>query len=410
MLQKNVYIIYPAGYHGSYVKWAIEVSDLDRRGSTVLDPLNRSTSSQFGGAGTSHGHVRIPTHQGFNHHCAWVILNRPTTPMVYIINSGGESDQQLCDNMVQLLMQDPTGIIITINDGNDSVTQSYGRINCVIKWPTFMPATDACTDIKNFMVHENFDPFDCANDRLFRNHMVTDNNALTNNNHNNRMASGPLDFALLDSSVAKYNDWYTVRNRFQPHEVNEKNYVTKIDYQNRIYEFDIKDIPSDKFLSKFQDLLNTSNISDNVNLDVLKQYHSEYISAQSNLQWFESFDHWSQTGNLDTYLLSHSIIQAELLREIMRRCHLRFDNIDYQNTAWQKFYNTVRGPNWPDTPPIAEFYQLPDWVKKEILTKFEYKIPNPVMYHLNWQNMSLQDVNDVYQTQIKTKNLIDSGP
>jgi hypothetical protein len=156
--------------------------------------------------------------------------------------------------------------------------------------------------------------------------------------------------------------------------------------------------------------LNTSNISDNVNLDVLKQYHSEYISAQSNLQWFESFDHWDQTGELDAYLLSHSIIQAELLREIMRRCNLQFDNVD-QNTAWQKFYNTVRGPSWPDAPPIAEFDQLPDRVKEEINTKFEYKMPNPVMWQLDWQNMSLQEINQVYQTkkiyfnwQLKQKN------
>jgi hypothetical protein len=409
MLQKNVYIIYPAGYHGNYVKWAIEVSDTDRRESTVLDPLNRSTSSQFGGAGTSHGHVRIPTHQAFNHHHAWVILNRPTSPMVYIINSNDESAQNLCNNIVQLLMQDPTGIIITITDNNDSVAQSYGRINCVIKWPTFMPATDAISTVKKFEIHENFDPFDCANDRLFRNRMVTDNNALTSNNYSNRMASGPLDLDLLDSAVAKYNDWYAVRNRFQPHEVNEKTYVAKINYQNRIYQFNIKDIPSDKFLSELQHLLDMTDISDNFNLDVVEQHHNDYVLAQSNLQWFDSFDHWDQTGTLDTYLQSHSIIQAELLRAIMLRCNVQFNNTN-PHTAYETFYNIVRGPDWPDTSTIADFYKLPVWVKKEILVDFEYKMPNPVMCELNWQNMSLQEINHVYQTQIKSKNLIDQGP
>ena len=130
MLQKNVYIVYPAGYHGSYVKWAIEVSDLDRRSVTTLDPLNRSNSISHGGAGTSHGHVRIPTHQSFDDHINWVIRNRPADPTVYIINPSGSN---ICHGLMQLLIQDPAGIIITINDGNDRVTQSYGRINCVTK-------------------------------------------------------------------------------------------------------------------------------------------------------------------------------------------------------------------------------------------------------------------------------------
>ena len=112
MLQKNVYVVYPAGYHGSYVKWAIEVSDLDRRAVTVLDPLNRTSSVSHGGPGTSHGHVRIPTHQGFDAHTSWVIRNRPTDPTVYIINPSGDNIYHV---IVQLLQQDPAGIIITIN-------------------------------------------------------------------------------------------------------------------------------------------------------------------------------------------------------------------------------------------------------------------------------------------------------
>ena len=401
MIQKNVYIVYPAGYHGSYLKWAIEVSDLDRRGCTILDPLNRSTSSQFGGAGTSHGHVRIPTHQNIFLHQSWVILNRPTDPLVYIINSGAATMQDLCFIISQLLSQDPTGIVVTINDGNDHVTQSYGRINCVTKWPVFMPATDAYLGTKDFEFHEHFDPFDCANDRIFRNHMVTDFNPLTRNAYSD-MASNPLDFDLLESTLATNDAWYQVRNRYQPHEVNEKTYITQINYQNRLYEFNIKDIPGDKFLSKLQDLLTTTSISDTFDLDIVKQYHCNYISAQANLQWFESFARWDQTGELDDYLQSHCIIQAELLREIMRRCHVRFDH-DNQNTEWQTFYTKVRGTDWPDMPPTVDgFYQLPVWVQQEILVDFEYNIPNLVMSKLDWKNMSLHDINEVYQTQVNT--------
>ena len=404
MLQKNVYIVYPAGYHGSYVKWAIEVSDLDRRTITVLDPLNRSNSTSYGGPGTSHGHVRIPTHQGFNDHTNWVIQNRPVDPTVYIINPSGDN---ICHGLVQLLIQDPTGIIITINDGNDRVTQSYGRINCVTKWPTFMPATDAVTGNKNFGMHENFDPFNCARDRLFRNSMVTNINLLTQNARDFSTASSPLNFEDLEILAARYNNWYSVRNQYQPHEVNETTYTPRVDYENRLYELNIKDIPSDKFLLQLQDILTTTGISNKFNLDVVNNYHRDYILAQPNLQWFDSFAHWSRTGELDDYILSHSIIEAELLREIMHRCNMWVAYTESDNSKWQKFYKQTQGSDWPDMP-LTEFgfYQLPAWVKKEILEIYTLKHqadpePDPIMGALDWQNMSLQDINQVYYTQIK---------
>jgi hypothetical protein len=406
MLTKNVYIVYPAGYHGSYVKWAIEVSDIDRQVTTVLDPLNRSTSTSHGGKGTSHAHVRIPTHQGFSQHTTWVIKNRPSDPMVYIINPTGDSMIELCRSLVQILLQDPTGIIITINDGNDPITQSYGRINCVTKWPTFMLASDAIADNKNFEIHENFDPFNCANDLIFRNRMVTDINQLTANAYNSSTTSGPLNLDVLQKCINQNINWYDIRNRYQPHEVNEETYVSKIDYTGRLFELDIKDIPSNKFLPKLKDILSISRISDNIDFAVLKNYHDDYISAQPNLQWFNSFTRWEQTGELDSYLLSHGIIQAELIREIMHRCHFRVAFTKADNKKWQEFYNNVRDISWPDAATESDFYRLPEYVKTEILIPRQYKllnqqVPNDTISKLDWQKMSLQDINHVYQTQIK---------
>lgn len=404
MLQKNVYVVYPAGYHGSYVKWAIEVSDLGRRAGTVLDPLNRSNSTSHGGPGTSHGHVRIPTHQGFDYHTNWVIRNCPLDPMVYIINPSDQDMQKFCNDLVQLLIQDPTGIIITINDGNDRATQSYGRINCVTKWPTMM-----ATGAPDFGMYPGFDPFNCEHDRKFRNSVVTNINELSTNLYNPATASAPLNFEDIKRSVTRYDTWYATRNKYQPHEVNETTYISRVDHKNRLYELNIRDIPSDKFLSQLQDILLTTGISNNFNLDVVKNYHHEYVLAQTNLQWFDSFAHWNQTGELDNYLLSHSIIEAEIIREIMVRCHVRFDFTYLDHERWRSFYGQVSGPDWPTMPATESgFYQLPDWVRQEIL-EFSYDMkhqeePNHVMNSLDWQNMSLQDINQVYQTQIKSQN------
>ena len=49
MLQKNVYILYPPGYCGSYINWAIHASDKELQKITVKDPLNNKNSAKYGG-------------------------------------------------------------------------------------------------------------------------------------------------------------------------------------------------------------------------------------------------------------------------------------------------------------------------------------------------------------------------
>ena len=49
----------------------------------------------------------------------------------------------------------------------------------------------------------------------------------------------------------------------------------------------------------------------------VEEYHQNYINAQPNLQWFESFDNWCKTGELDEYLTSHIIIEAQLIKYML---------------------------------------------------------------------------------------------
>jgi hypothetical protein len=42
MLHKNVYLIYPPGYSGSYLSWCLSKSEKDLSTITVDDPLNIS--------------------------------------------------------------------------------------------------------------------------------------------------------------------------------------------------------------------------------------------------------------------------------------------------------------------------------------------------------------------------------
>jgi hypothetical protein len=90
----------------------------------------------------------------------------------------------------------------------------------------------------------------------------------------------------------------------------------------------------------------------------------------------------------------------------MHRCHFRVAFTKANNKKWQEFYNNVRDISWPDAATESDFYRLPEYVKTEILIPRQYKllnqqVPNDTISKLDWQKMSLQDINHVYQTQIK---------
>jgi len=303
MLNKNVYVLYPPGYSGSYINWCINISDSDRHSTTVKNPINDSSSLQFGGTGTAHLHTRIPTHQAYTQHVNWVLLNKPTEPQIYIINTAGQENNYVTS---QLLQQDRTGIIINIHNNHDQLIDSYGAINSAIKWPVRYLAGAALSNKQL-----SYNPFDCVNDYTFRNWAVTNNWGQT-----------PLYYNVIDSEIQKYINWYHVRHKYHPHEVNETTYISTINYTNRIFQLSCLDIASPRFLATFYDIMNQSQCSDKFDLTYVNDFHKNYIDAQQNLQWFKSVDLWKSTGELDDYLSSHSIIQARLIFYILKKSNI----------------------------------------------------------------------------------------
>lgn len=386
MLQKNVYILYPPGYCGSYINWAINASDQDLESTTVKNPVNNSNSKEFGGAGTSHLHVRIPTHQGIDHHLSWVLLNQPTDKRVYIIST---DSREILFAIKVISQYDPDGVFISVHNNNSPAVDAYGNINCVTKWPTYVEIMTA----RIYPMHDTFDAYNCSQDREFRNYVV----------HNHRhffRHNSIIDQKALRQNLYLQEKWFEIRHRAQPHEVNESMYLTNVDLTNRLFEISCQDICSDAFLPWFKQFMTQANVSTAYSLDTVTQAHDSYVAAQRNLQWFKSFAHWQATGELDSYLTSHSIIEAYVILEILKSSNVVKLNLD-QRDQWVSFYTRCRGPDWPDTDSEYDFFDLPDWVKKEIVD-FGYQFnltakPNPAILALDWENMSIQDINDVYQ-------------
>lgn len=389
MLENNVYLLYPPGYSGNYINWAINASDKDLQAVTVKDPVNNTGSKQFGGSGTSHLHVRIPTHQGIHHHLAWMILNKPVDKRVYIIST----DLNEIYFSIQVISQsDPNAVFVSIHNNNDSLVDAYGNINCATKWPTYLDIMSA----RRKPVYDGFDPYNCSDDRRFRNFLVDRPDFFRHNT--------PINRNRLEYTLWEQEKWFEIRNRAQPHEVDESMYVTKVDLTDRFFELSCQDICTDKFLPWFEQFMQASQVSSDYNLDTVKDNHKNYVQAQPNLQWFNSVEQWKLTGKLDDYLLSHSVIEAHLILEIFRASNI-VALTEEQQLRWTVFYNQHKEFDWPDAPTEHDFFKLPPVIQRN-LTKIAFnsgykfnltKKPNFVILSLDWKNMTTSQINDAYQ-------------
>lgn len=394
MLCKNTYVLYPAGYGGSYINWAINASDQDLKNQTVQDPINGTSSEMYGGVGTSHLHIRMPTHQGLYHHLIWNLYNRPQDKKVYIINCGNGNINLAISIIAQY---DPEGVFVVVHDNGDEDTMSYGHINCITKWPTYIEATVALRAINPSIpaLHNGFDAHNCAKDLEFRNWLVDNPQVFMN-------LSAP-DTEQLDNFIDSYADWYTVRNQRQPHEVNTDMYVDRVDLTNRLFLLTNRDVASTKFLDWFNNFMLNSQVSNSYDTDHVAGFHSNYVAAQANLQWFASLEHWEQTGELDAYLTSHSVIESEIVSRILSRSAIRKVDSRHQD-FWVSSYARLRGADWPNIDPDPySFYTLPAWIQQEMLDfGFEPQVNKPIdaVRQLDWRNMSTESINKVYQNSL----------
>lgn len=308
MLKQNVYIMFPAGYSGSYLRWAISISDKDLKPFVPANPLNDTASDKLGGTGTAHVYPRIPTHQSYSQLLNWIIANRPTDKRVYLVNVAGDKENSTAGSpefaASMFLRSDPEAMVINIHDGNDMLTEAYANINCVLKWPTFMAVTFA---FKGIVEHNVFK----CNTREFRNLAVERKDIF----HQGR----PLDMNHLKIILHNEMRWYEIRNRHQPHEVNSTTYPhlekfkTHTDLDKQLFQLSCKDIAY-SFMPLLDELMGRNIISSDYDTSYVSQFHENYVKAQDNLQVFKSISDWRATGKLDDYLKSHAITEAYVIR------------------------------------------------------------------------------------------------
>ena len=72
-----------------------------------------------------------------------------------------------------------------------------------------------------------------------------------------------------------------------------------------------------------------------------------------------------------------SLTQEQIKSYSVKRDKMELNSRNSIDPYWTVFYNRVQGSDWPDCNDERDFHQLPDWVQKELIEKFNYYPRSP---------------------------------
>ena len=318
MLKNNIYLFYPPGYSGTYLKWAIMKSENDCADLTVNDPINYSRDdslSQFGGHGTAHLHIKSPTHMSLEYMYIWILYNKPLDKRIYPVNSashGGKLNRgSPAQNIKRLLHADPNGIYINIHHGNDFDVSDYCALNLLTKWPVFYKVVNSYL---NFSLPDQIVNSEKYNSQDLRNFYVEHLTPYVPKN-------APLDRLEIKKFIDDRNSWYNVRKQYTPQEIIDSEYILFDDIPANVTEISVADIMSDQFIDKLKECLNTYGV-EHFNFSYVSDFHKNYIKAQQNLPYVKDIKSYRTLGTVSDFMLSHPFCEAKLILEYQKKNQL----------------------------------------------------------------------------------------
>lgn len=330
MQSKNVYILFPAGYSGTYLSWCLDKSEIDSKDTTIDDPINKTKSDSYGGTGTSHLYHRDPTHCGIEQIMHWMILNHPKDKRNYLVNVWNVPQLTRAFNNIMGFDRDPIIIHITANDAD---TKALGNINALTKWPLIFEILD---HPKRFGID-----FRNLDDSLtLRNKFVKFYKYIFNSTEAVQFEDKIIDELACDkpeyySKVMNsielhyfnrhwYANWYNIRNKYTPHEVNEEQFIKPYKLPRHYYNIDLKEIYEPDFPSKLENIVANKDIGD-YNFDYVKQFHTTYMNSQTHVKYPKEIAQFRETGVLTPYLESHPLLKALVIINMLPKLPEGYD-------------------------------------------------------------------------------------
>ena len=322
MQTKNVYILFPAGYSGTYLSWCLDKSESSTCINTVDDPINKTKSDNYGGAGTSHLYHREPTHANIEQIMYWMILNQPKDKRTYLINVWGWAQLTKAVNYILNFDRDPIIIHITADDDD---SRALGSLNAISKWPLIFDIfshsdrfnidfynLDDSFRTRNILVKHYKQIFHTTQKMNFEDKEI---NVTDGDNPNNlvKLMNQPDYYYHLRYWITK---WFSIRNKNTPHEVNEEQFIKPYKLPKNYYAIDIKEIYQNNFPDKLESIISGKDIGD-YNFDYVKEFHKNYIDNQPHLQYLEEISIFRKTRILTEYLNSHPLLRALVIINLL---------------------------------------------------------------------------------------------
>lgn len=344
MQHKNIYILFPAGYSGTYLSWCLDKSELSTCDNTIDDPINKTKSDKYGGIGTCHQYHRHPTHGSIDHIMSWLILNQPKDKRNYLINVW--SWAQFTKTISSILNFDRDPIIIHIT-ASDEDTKAIGTLNAVTKWPIVF---DTFGHQRRFGI----DFHNMDDSIVLRNKLVKYYKYLSHESHPMNFEDKQINEFAMDSTegLMKFSNhpdnyyfqrhwitnWYGVRNKYTPHEVNEEQFVKPYKLPKNYHVIDLQEIYQSNFPSRLESIVTDKDIG-SYNFDYVKSFHQNYIDNQQYIKYPEEIQKFRETGILTEYLNSHPLLRALVIINLLPKLPVDYDWESKDLTEIVDFYN-----------------------------------------------------------------------
>jgi hypothetical protein len=310
-MKKNIYIIYPAGYAGSYIHWMFTKSDPVLGQTTVSNPINVAGSPKFGGPGTSHLHYKIPTHIGIRYLMHWMITHRPTEKQCYSLNASTSNDvNMMVDN---ILCFDPDPVIIHIISSTPD-TRAFGGLLGLTKWPLYWEFV--------FPESDGIDVFKIKDNLNLRNKIIANYDAVIPWSNPLSYIENKIPWTInsnrhtFDDYRKFYKHWFETRNKANPHEVNADQFLPPVMRPSHYYTIELTDIFKPEFPSQLA-TINEQCGAIPSGIVQMNDIHDEYIRIQPYKNWFTSIEQFRKDWILTEDLLENSVTEALAIREVM---------------------------------------------------------------------------------------------
>ena len=324
MLNKNIYLLYPPGYSGTYISWCISKSETSTSSSTVDSPINLKNNDKYGGYGTAHLHHRTPTHCNIQQIEYWLILNKPQDKRIFLVNAHNEGEMAIAINHILNFDRDP--VIIHIST-QDRYAMALANLNAITKWPLYFKAT-------NLDEKYNID-LTCKDKKLTRNNFVK-------HYDNFFPMSRPIDFDTTFTYEPNYKmfrksytDWYNLRHSHNPHEVNSSEFVEPYYKPKRYFALDFLEIFNETFVETLSSILEECDIGE-FEYSYVSEYHHNYVENQPHLRFIEEIYKFRHSKVLTDYLTSHPLLEALVIKELINELPI---NYNWEEETLQQIVN-----------------------------------------------------------------------